>query len=43
VDVCLNVRDVDLVVTRLVTQQSGLALLGFLMIAAVMAGSSVFV
>ena len=42
-DVCLNVRDVDPVVTQLVTQESGLALLGFLMIAAAMAGSSVFV
>jgi hypothetical protein len=41
--VCLDVRDVDLVVTQLVTQQSGLAWLGFRMIAAAMAGSSVFV
>jgi hypothetical protein len=41
--VCLDVRDVDPVVTRLVTQESGLALLVFLMIAAAMAGSSVFV
>ena len=41
---CLNVRDVDLV-TQLVTQQSGLASLGFrdVMLAAAMAGSSVFV
>jgi hypothetical protein len=31
VNVCLNVWDVDLVVTQLVTQQSGLASLGFLM------------
>jgi hypothetical protein len=43
VGVCLNVRDVALVVTRLVTQQSGLASLDFLLIAAAMAGSSVFV
>jgi len=42
-DVCLNLWDVDLVVTRLVIQQCGLAWLGFLMIAAAMAGSSVFV
>ena len=44
-DMCLNVRDVDPVVTQLVTQQSGPASLGFrdLMIAAAMAGSSVFV
>jgi hypothetical protein len=41
--VCLNVRDVDPVATQLVTQQSGLVWLGFLMIAAAMAGSSVFV
>jgi hypothetical protein len=41
-DVCLNVRDVGPVVTRLVTQQSGEASLGFRMIAAVPAGSSVF-
>jgi hypothetical protein len=40
VNVCLNVRDVDPVVTRLVTQQSGLASLGFLMIATAMASSS---
>ncbi len=38
-NVCLDVRDVDPVVT----QQSGLAWLGFLMIAAAMAGISVFV
>jgi hypothetical protein len=31
------------VLTQLVTQESGLALLGFLMIADAMAGSSVFV
>ena len=43
VDACLNVRDVDLVVTQLVTQQSGLASLDFLMITAAMGGSSVFV
>jgi len=43
VNVCLNVRDVDPVVTQLVTQQSGLAWLGFPMIAAAMDGSSVFV
>jgi hypothetical protein len=43
VKVCLNVRDVDPVVTQLVTQQSDLAWLGFLMIAAAMAGISVFV
>jgi len=43
VSVRLNVRDVDLVVTLLVTQQCGLAWLGFLMIAAATAGSSVFV
>ena len=42
-NVCLNVRDVDPVVTQLVTQQSGLACLGFRMVAAAMAGSSVFV
>jgi hypothetical protein len=43
VDVCLNVGDVNPVVTQLATQESGLALLGYLMIAAAMAGSSVFV
>jgi hypothetical protein len=43
VNVCLNVRDVDPVVTQLVTQQSGLASLGFPMIAAAMAGISAFV
>jgi len=43
VGVCVNVRDVDLVVTQLATQQSGLASLGFLMIAAAMAGISSFV
>ena len=42
-NVCLNVRDVDPVVAQLATQQSGLASLGFRMIAAAMAGSSVFV
>ena len=42
-DVCLNVRDVDPAVAQLVTQESGLALLGFLLIAAAMAGISVFV
>ncbi len=40
VNVCLNVRDVDPVVWSL---SSGLASLGFLMIAAAMAGISVFV
>ena len=39
----LNVRDVDPVVTQLAIQESGLALLGYLMIATAMAGSSVFV
>jgi hypothetical protein len=43
VNVCLNLREVDPVVTQLATQQSGLAWLGFPMIAAVMAGISVFV
>jgi hypothetical protein len=43
VNVGLNVPDVDPVVTQLVTQQSGQASLGFLMIAAAVAGISVFV
>ena len=41
-NVCLDVRDVDPVVISW-SQQSGLAWLGLLMIAAAMAGISVFV